>query len=67
MAAGETKNINEINDIAEMYQAMAALDISCKGLKTLDQMKARVRDELQQTAKTPSWTAGQVRILNFKK
>ena len=60
MAAGETKNINEINDIPEMFQAMAALDISCKGLKTLDQMKAHVRDELQQSAKTPSWTAGQV-------
>ena len=64
MASGKTKNIDEIDDIGEMFQAMAALDISCKGLKTLDDMKARVREELHQSVKTPSWTAGQVRILN---
>ena len=65
MAAGKTKSIYEIDDIAEMFQAMAALDISCKGLKTLDDMKSRVRDELGQSEKTPVWTAGQVRMCNF--
>ena len=52
--------INEIDDIAEMFQAMAVLDIPCKGLKTLDQMKDRIRDKLNQSAKAPRWTAGQV-------
>ena len=62
---GKARNINEIDDIAEMFQAMTALDIPCKGLKTLDQMKDRVRNELNQSAKTPRWTAGQVRMANL--
>ena len=43
MASCKVKNIQEIDDLSEMSQAMAALGISCKGLKTLDEMKARVR------------------------
>ena len=66
MAAGKAKTIDDIDDMAEMFQAMTALDISCKGLKTLDQMKARVKAELQQSSKTPSWTAGQVQMRNVK-
>ena len=62
---GKARNINEIDDIVEMFQAMAALDIPCKGLKTLDQMKDRVRNELNQSAKTPRWTAAQVRMANL--
>ena len=60
MASDKSKTIDEIDDIADMFQAMAALGISCKGLKTLQQMKDRVKDELHQSAKKPSWTAGQV-------
>ena len=60
MASGKTKTIDEIDDIVYMSQAMAALGISCKGLKTLQQMKDRVKNELRQSAKKPSWTAGQV-------
>ena len=60
MASGKSKTIDEIDDIADMFEAMAALDISCKGLKTLEEMKDRVRNELYQSAKKPSWTAGQV-------
>ena len=60
MASGKSKTINEIDDIADMFQAMEALGISCKGLKTLQEMKDRVKDELHQSAKKPSWTAGQV-------
>ena len=60
MASDKSKTIDEIDDIADMFQAMAALDISCKGLKTLQQMKDRVKEELHQSAKKPSWTAGQV-------
>ena len=61
MASGKARNIQDIDDMAEMIQTMEALGISRKGLKSLDDMKARVRDEMQQSAKTPSWTAGQVR------
>jgi len=60
MALSKTKIIEEIDDLSEMFQAMAALGISCKGLKTLDDMKARARAELSQTPNKPSWTAGQV-------
>ena len=62
MASG-TKTIEEIDDLFEMVQAMAALGISSKGLKTLDQMKAKVKEELNASVDRPSWMAGQVRIL----
>ena len=63
MASCKTKSIQEIDDLPEMFEAMAALGISCKGLKTLDEMKAKVKEELNASDDKPSWTAGQVRIL----
>lgn len=60
MALSKTKDIEEIDDLFEMFQAMAALGISCKGLQTLDELKRRARDELSQTTNKPSWKAGQV-------
>lgn len=66
MATGKLKTIDEINDIGEMFQAMVALDISCEGLKTLDEMKDRLRHELHQSIKKPSWSAGQVLMTNIK-
>lgn len=65
MACGRTKAIEEIDNIIEMSQAMAALGISFKGLKTLHQMKANVKEELNASEDQPSWTAGQVRILQL--
>lgn len=62
MASGKARNIDEIDDIAGMIQVMQALGIPWKGLNSLDGMKARVH-EMQQSAKTPSWTAGQVGII----
>ena len=62
MATGTQKTIDEIDNIMEMVEAMAALGISWKGLKTLDQMKDKVRTSLHQTANKPSWTAGQVTL-----
>ena len=41
MASCKTKNIQEIDDLPEMFEAMAALGISCKGLKTLDEMNLK--------------------------
>ena len=66
MASSKAKNIQEIDDLSEMFQAMAALGISCKGLKTLDEMKAKVKEELNPSVDKPSWTAGQVRILQVE-
>ncbi|XP_029190509.2 dual serine/threonine and tyrosine protein kinase-like isoform X2 [Acropora millepora] len=57
MATDTQKIIDEIEDIAEMTEAMNALGISYKGLKTLDQMKDKLRTSLHQTANKPSWTA----------
>ena len=60
MASSKSKTIDEIDDMGDMLQAMTSLNISCKGMKTLQQMKDRVKNELYQSAKKPSWTAGQV-------
>ena len=62
MASGRTKTIEEIDDLSDMFHAMAALGIPSKGLQTLDQMKDRVRTELNQSLDKPNWTAGQVRL-----
>ena len=66
MASGESKTIEEIADITEMSAVMAALSISSKGCHTLDQMKTRVRTELNQSVEKPSWTAAQVRTLQIE-
>ena len=63
MASGKSKTIEEIDDLSDMIPVMAALGISCKGLKTLDEMKTRVKKELNQSVEKPGWTAGQVRTL----
>ena len=65
MAAGKKKSIDEIDDIGEMFQAMAALGISSTGLKSLEDMKSRVRTTIGQSSKPPSWNAGQVTITAF--
>ena len=62
MATGKSRNIDEINDIEEMVETMKALGIPRKGLRTLEEMKHRVMNQLHQSAKKPSWTAGQVLI-----
>ena len=53
MASRRTKTIQEIDDLSEMLPAMAALGISCKGLKTVDGMKAKVKEELNATVDKP--------------
>ena len=65
MASGKPKTIEEIDDVHvwDMFEAMAALGISSKGLQTLEQMKTRVRTELNQSVEKPWWAAGQVRTL----
>ena len=58
-------DIDKIDDILEMASTMATLKISSKGLKTLDQMKAKVKETLQSSEKKSSWTAKEVRTLLY--
>ena len=58
-------DIDKIDDILEMANTMATLKISSKGLKTLDQMKAKVKETLQSSEKKSSWTAKEVRTLLY--
>ena len=66
MAAVKSKQIEEIKDIWGMVQVMMALDISYEGCQTLDEMKARVKTELNESVEKPCWTAGKVRILRIE-
>ena len=61
--AGRRKTIEEIDNVLEMGIVMEAIGISCRGLQTLDAMKAKVREELKPSPDKPSWKAGQVRML----
>ena len=54
-------DIDKIDDILEMANTMATLKIPSKGLKTLEQMKAKVKETLQSLEKNSSWTAKEVR------
>lgn len=67
MATSKAKTIDGIDDFKEMLEVMTALEISSGGLKTLDEMKSRVKSELEQLPNIPSWTAGQVNVLYIEK
>ena len=56
----EAKDIDAIEDILEMAQIMASLGVPSKELRTLDEMKHRVKETLQK--KKSSWTAKEVRL-----
>ena len=58
-------DIDKIDDILEMASTMATLKIPSKGLKTLDEMKAKVKETLQSSEKKSSWTAKEVRTLQY--
>ena len=57
------KDYNEIDEFSDMIDLMKALHISGKGLKGLEEMKSRVRDELESRVRTPSSNAEEVRII----
>jgi len=56
------KEIDEIDDIMDMVQTMTSLGISSKGLRTLDEMKQRVKETCKLSEKKSSWTAKEVRF-----
>ena len=57
--------IDKIDDIVEMVNIMATLKVPFKGLRTLDQMKAKVKETLHSSEKKSSWTAKEVRTLLY--
>ena len=59
--------ISGIDDIRTMNQVMEALDISSKGCQTLQDMKDRVITTTNQSSKSISWSAGQVRMIAIKR
>ena len=57
------KDIDAIDDIVDMVKTMTSLGVSSKGLRTLDEMKDRVKETLKLSEKKKSsWTAKEVRI-----
>ena len=59
----DAKDIDAIDDIMEMSTTMTSLGISSKGLRTLDEMKDRVKETLKiSEKKKSSWTAKEVRL-----
>ena len=59
-----TPDIDKIDNIVDMADIMRTLKIPSKGLKTLDEMKSKVKETLQSLAKNSSWTE-EVRILQY--
>ena len=58
-------DIDKIDVITEMVTTMASLKILTKGLTTLDEMKAKVKETLQSSQKKSSWTAKEVRTVQY--
>ena len=58
-------DIDKIDDIVDMVNIMATLKVPFKGLRTLDQMKAKVKETLHLSEKKLSWTAKEVRTLQY--
>ena len=54
------KEIDEIDDMIDMVRTMTSLGVSSKGLRTLDEMKQRVKETLRLSEKKSSWTAKEV-------
>ena len=58
-------DVDKIDNIVEMANTMMSLTIPSEGLKTLDEMKAKVKETLQSLEKKSSWTAKEVRTLQY--
>ena len=58
-------DVDKIDNIVEMASTMATLKIPSEGLKTLDEMKAKVKETLRSSEKKSSWTAKEVRTLQY--
>ena len=54
-------DVDKIDDVMEMVNTMATLKIPTKGLYSLEQMRAKLKETLQSLEKNSSWTAKEVR------
>lgn len=57
--------LSDIDKIVVMFDIMEALKIPFEGLKTLDEMRQRVKETLGLSEKRLGWTAKEVGILQF--
>ena len=70
MTEGETQRIeliSGIDDIWTMNKLLEALEIPSKGCQTLQDMKNLVINITDQSSKSNSWSAGQVRMVALKR
>ena len=58
----DADDIDDINNITEIFRIMESLGVSRKGLRTLDEMKRRVKETLRLSEQKSSWTAKEVRF-----
>ncbi|KAL9964113.1 hypothetical protein ACROYT_G027697 [Oculina patagonica] len=65
MAEAKDTDIDAIDDIVEMSEKMKALGVPSKGLRTLDEMKERVKETLKMSRKKSSWTAKEIPHSHF--
>ena len=56
------KEIDEIDDILDMALIMKSIGVSSKGLRTLEEMKQRVKEKIRLSEEKSSWTAKEVRF-----
>lgn len=60
MAPGKAKSVDEMT-LMELFEMMKILDVSGNGLESVQQMRSRLKDALDQAEKTSNWSAGKVR------
>lgn len=57
----EANDIDAIDDLEDLFHIMASIGVSSKGLKTLDELKDRVKGALKMYEKSSGWTGKEVR------
>lgn len=60
MAPGKAKSVDKMT-LMELVEMMKILDVSDDGLESVEQMRSRLKDALNQAEKTSNWSAGKVR------
>lgn len=60
MAPGKAKSVDKMT-LMELVEMMKILDVSDDGLESVEQMRSRLKDALNQAEKTSNWSAGEVR------
>ena len=64
-AEANISRIDSINDIAELGSIMKRLKISGVGPKTMDEMKTKVYEAIEESQRIAGWSAGEVILSNL--